>query len=82
MRVESEARGSRRNMKPPPVPVRLTVKGKEKAKAKLRHLLPQKAHVRNEENPLMSTRSLTSTLEGGARHTFQELHTQRTKGTV
>ena len=44
LRCESEARGSRRDMQPSPVLVRLTVEGKETAKAKLRHLLPQKAH--------------------------------------
>ena len=44
MCFESEARGSRRNMQPSPAAVRLTVNRKEKAKAKLRHLLPHNAH--------------------------------------
>ena len=52
---ESEARGSRRNKQLSPVPVRLTAKGKERTKAKLRHLLPN--FNRNEGKPLIPTRA-------------------------
>ena len=90
MCFESEARGSRRNVQPSPVPVRPTVKAKEKAQAKLRHLLPQKERLTVEttrSHPFR--RGLTSTSEGSAKHLlptfqpFQELiHTTNKRHTI
>ena len=53
MCFESEARGSRRNRQPSPVPVRLTAKEVEKSKAKTSASLP--TFNRNERKPVIPT---------------------------
>ena len=69
MCFESEARGSRRNMQPSPVQVRLTVKRREQPRGSFGlSFQKKKVHGRKRGETTPFDRSLTSTSEGSAQH--------------